>query len=194
MTGRKVGVLALLVILVVVLIVAAQPASACYEGCTPGFWKQEQHFQYWPTQVCVDKDKNPPNWTFYKPVDQCTGDIVDLGPVPQDFLVQDLFVIPDCLLTDGILDLDGDGVADTLLDALNYQGGDDEFGKAQILLRAAVAGVLNGMTMLHKPPGPIIVQVEKALNKACETGNFNTLLYWAADFDRQNNQYCVFSP
>ncbi len=190
----KVTILAVLAMLVIAVVVAVQPVLACYEGCTPGFWKQEQHFYAWPDALCVDTDKAPPNWTFYKPIAECTGDIVPLGVPPQDYLVQDLFTIPGCLLTNGDLDLNEDGYPDTLLDALNYQGGDSVKEKAEILLRAAVAGVLNGMTMLHQAPGPIVTKVEAALNKACDTGNFNTLLYWAMEFDRQNNQYCVFSP
>lgn len=189
----KVAILVVLALLVGSVIVAV-PVFACEEGCTPGFWKQEQHFYAWPTAVCVDTDQAPPNWTFRQPLAACSGFIVDLGDPPQDFLVQDLFTIPGCLLTGGILDLNEDGMPDTLLDALSYQGGDDEFGKAEILLRAGVASVLNGMTMLHKPPGATIAHVETVLNKACATGNFNSLLWWAAELDSKNNQYCVFSP
>lgn len=76
-------------------------------GCTPGFWKQDQHFEFW----------------------------CDLyGP---DDLVCAMFEVP-C-----DLDLNGDGEDDTLLDALQYQGGPDYEGAAQILLRAGVAAVLN---------------------------------------------------
>lgn len=58
-TRTKVAILATMAMLVAGLIGAAQPVAgcdgcdpceppACDEGCTPGFWKQEQHFQYWP--------------------------------------------------------------------------------------------------------------------------------------------------
>jgi len=48
-------------------------------------------------------------------------------------------------LKNGILDLNNDKkhLDDTLLDALNYKGGADLAGKAQILLRAATAALLN---------------------------------------------------
>jgi hypothetical protein len=184
------------VLLVISVPMVAQPAYSCYEGCTPGFWKQDQHFQYWPAQVCVGDTPADGVWTFYKPVAACSlfgGVLVDLGASPQDFLVRNLFDM-GCLLDGGILDLNGDGMDDTLLDALSYQGGDDTAGKAQILMRAAVAGVLNGMTMLHHPPSSIIQKAENAIEKACVTGNPNTMLYWGTFLDDQNNQVCVFSP
>jgi len=40
-------------------------------------------------------------------------------------------------------DLNGDGKEDTLLDALNYPGGNNVVGAKQIMLRAAVATLLN---------------------------------------------------
>jgi hypothetical protein len=40
-------------------------------------------------------------------------------------------------------DLDGNGIPDTLLAALNYNGGDNLIGAKRILLRAAVASLLN---------------------------------------------------
>jgi hypothetical protein len=40
-------------------------------------------------------------------------------------------------------DLNGDGKEDTLLDALNYPGGNNLVGAKQIMLRAAVASLLN---------------------------------------------------
>jgi hypothetical protein len=38
-----------LVILVTIVMLAMQPALAqpANEGCAPGFWKQQQHFQFW---------------------------------------------------------------------------------------------------------------------------------------------------
>ncbi len=149
----KVAILAVLALLVVGVIVARPPVFACAEGCTPGFWKQEQHFQYWP--------------------------------VPQDSLVTDYYDV--ACLADEI-------GSDTLLDALNYQGGKGLEGKAQILLRAAVASLLNGMTMDHQPPQTNIQHVNGAIAHACETGNTGLMEYWAEDFDAKNNQGCVSGP
>jgi hypothetical protein len=44
-------------------------------------------------------------------------------------------------------------VTDTLLDALQYPGGDDLIGGAQILLRNAVAGVLNAQSSVCELSG-----------------------------------------
>jgi hypothetical protein len=78
------------------------------EGCTPGFWKQEQHFYAWP------------------------------APYTPTTLLKNVFNL------NGFTDLNGIGSPnDSLLDALNYMGGDDLNGAAEILLRAAVSGLLN---------------------------------------------------
>lgn len=85
------------------MIVSAQPVSACTAGCTPGFWKQQQHRDF---------------WTGYSP----------------DQTVESVFTVPSDLnrLAD-----------DSLLDALRYKGGPGKEGAARILLRAAVATLLN---------------------------------------------------
>ena len=55
---RVVSVLAVLALLAINLFVFVQPASACIAGCTPGYWKQEQHFGNWyeytPDYLVVD--------------------------------------------------------------------------------------------------------------------------------------------
>ncbi|NIN94828.1 MAG: hypothetical protein GTO49_07575 [Anaerolineae bacterium] len=166
------------------------PPPPCAEGCTPGFWKQEQHFYAWPTALCVADDGD---WKFPMPDWKCDT-WLDLGFEPWNFLVQGVYAIPECLLTDGDLDLNGDGEPDSLLDALNYEGGQGVDGKVRNLLRAAVASLLNGATMGHQPPYANIRKVNNALALACDTGNTCLLEYWYGDFDDKNNQYCVFSP
>jgi len=44
---RKITILAIVGVMLFSLIVNVQPALACTAGCTPGFWKQPQHFVYW---------------------------------------------------------------------------------------------------------------------------------------------------
>ena len=73
-------------------------ASAC--GCTPGYWKQEQHFYAWPAPYS-------------------RNEVTSFG------------------------DLNGDGAADTPLDALKYKGGNNIDGARRILTRAYVAEILN---------------------------------------------------
>jgi hypothetical protein len=163
MNRNRLFVLSLLAMLIVALVVAISPAAAwCHEGCTPGFWKQEQHFYAWP--------------------------------VEQDMLVTDVFDVA-CLDDEGMLDLNRDGYPDTLLDALNYQGGNSFEEKAEILLRGATAAWLNSETMQYAIPTEFVVRhVNGALFYSCRTGVTSNLINKSELFDRWNNQYCVFSP
>jgi hypothetical protein len=103
-----------------------------WDGLTPGYWKNHT--------------SRRDGWPAY------TLDGIAITP---STLVTAVFDIPDglmgCTVTvkrvstfvSTCLDLNEDGKNDTLLDALNYQGGEDLEGKAEILLRAATAGLLN---------------------------------------------------
>ena len=83
------------------------PVQACeLRGCTPGFWKQEQHFEYWPD-----------------------------GLEPYNVLGQ-YFMFPEEMRVITYTN-------DFLTDALRYNGGSDWKGGSRILLRAAVAALLN---------------------------------------------------
>ncbi len=64
------------------------------------------------------------------------------GYLPNQF-IQDIFTIPGAYLTGSILDLDKNGSKDRLIDGLAYKGGSTLSGGAQILLRAAIAALLN---------------------------------------------------
>lgn len=84
-------------------VLAGDSYEVCDEGCTPGYWKQTQHFDSWPT------------------------------PYGPDSNLRDVFVTaPETLVPD-----------DTFLEALNYGGGAGVDGATHILLRAAVAALLN---------------------------------------------------
>jgi hypothetical protein len=52
------NLLLIAVLVVTTILVFAAPVSACTEGCTPGFWKQPHHFEYWvgysPTDTFSD--------------------------------------------------------------------------------------------------------------------------------------------
>jgi hypothetical protein len=133
------------------------PTPIAFEGCTPGYWKQSQHFD---------------SWVAYEPTD----------------LVQDVFSL-GAYYSGGNLDLDGDGDADTLLDALNYKGGNGVTGALRILLRSAVAALLNAANpTVDYPLSP--TQVIAEVNAAAAGGNRDTMLNLAARFDRYNNAGC----
>jgi len=85
------------------------PVQACeLRGYTPGFWKQEQHFEYWPDGI------EP-----YKFLGQYFMFPVEMIPINYTY--------------------------DFLTDALRFRGGSDWKGGSRILLRAAVAALLNAM-------------------------------------------------
>ncbi len=121
----------------------------CKEGCTPGYWKQSQHFGSW----------TPP----YTP-DTNLRDVFVTSPVE---------LIPD----------------DTLLEALNYGGGPGVAGATQILLRAAVAALLNAAS----PDVSFPVSVGHVVNTTAdriESQYRPTILTRATYFDSINNLGC----
>ena len=95
---------------------------------------------------------------------------------------------PDDLLN-SVFDFGGNfpGLADdTLFDALNYPGGNNPIGAARILLRAAVAAVLNAShpdVQFSLTEGDVIADVSAAL----QSGNRSTMLALATSLDNANN-------
>ena len=82
-------------------------------------------------------------------------------------------------------DLNGDGNPDTLLDALRYKGGGGYEGAARILLRAAVAALLNAAhpDIDYTTPAWVINNV----NSALASGDRSTMLDLASELDGYNN-------
>ncbi len=77
----------------------------------------------------------------------------------------------------------------TLLDALHFQGGPDLSGAAEILLRAAVAALLNSAhpgVGYPRTTAQVILDVETALNQ----GNRDGMITLAAALDADNNLGC----
>ncbi len=76
--------------------------------------------------------------------------------------------------------------SDTLMEALNYGGGTGPDGAAQVLLRAAVAAVLNanhGKVAYPLPESYVISEVSSAL----QSGSRETMLVLANKLDKANN-------
>jgi hypothetical protein len=129
---------------------AFKPAAG--QGCTPGFWKQQQHFGSWVT---------------FTPTET----------------VGSLFANVDTSLS-----------GETLLDALQGGGGPGLVGGEKILLRAAVAALLNSSnTGVHYPLSSGQVTIE--VNAALATSDRDVILQLAADLDGFNNgpQGCPLS-
>ena len=89
----------------------------------------------------------------------------------------------------GFTNLDGNGTADdTLLDGLNYQGGTDLAGAAQILLRAGVGALLNAATGFGYPL--TVSQVQTMVNNALASNDRDTMINVGKTLDGLNNGVC----
>lgn len=103
-------------------------------------------------------------------------------------LVQGVFTIPTSLLSVGILDLDGNKSKDTLMTALNYQGGTKLAGGAQILLRAAVAALLNEAYYgADYPAASSTTELINNVNTVLATLDRNQYIALAGVLDKWNN-------
>ena len=134
-------------------------------GFTPGYWKN--HLSDWVK-------------TAYTPI----------------MLVTDVFNIthPN-VLTKGILDLDGNKKPDTLLDALNYKGGGNIKGKVQILMRAAVAALLNESALGDMfPPYDTVEDLIKHVEDTVNSGDIQAIGALATLLDAYNNGEHIFYP
>jgi hypothetical protein len=126
------------------------PTPQRLEGCTPGYWKQSQHFDSWTP-------------TGYNP----------------NQTLESVFDVPNSLGLDD----------QTLLQALNFNGGSGTAGASRILLRAAVAALLNAAHPdIDYPRSP--AQVIADVNAALASNNRNTMLTLASALDADNNLGC----
>jgi hypothetical protein len=80
----------------------------------------------------------------------------------------------------------------TLADALAFKGGSTIDGAAQILLRAAVAAVLNAASPDISYP-LTVTQIVNQVNAALATGDRGTILALASQLDGDNNLGCPIS-
>jgi hypothetical protein len=95
--------------------------------------------------------------------------------------VDPVFDVPDALGLDNV----------TLLEALSFPGGPGEVGAAQLLLRAAVAALLNAAASNLNYPlsqSDVISQV----NAALASGDRDTMITLAGLLDSYNNLGCPF--
>ncbi|WIO73176.1 Ig-like domain-containing protein [Porticoccaceae bacterium LTM1] len=111
------------------------------------------------------------------------GSWVDTNPLVQPTdLVTAWFNLPNGVINNNL-------GGDTLLDALDYGGGDNLLGAAEILLRAAVASLLNATHSGVDFPWTY-QQVVDAVNAALATKDRATILALASDLDADNNLGC----
>jgi hypothetical protein len=130
--------------------IAALMPPPVFQGCTPGFWKQDQHFNSWT------------------------------APYAPTTLVKTVFTIPASLASFG---------NETLLTALQGGGGPGLNGAVQILLRAAVAAVLNAASSSVTYPLSV-AQIQSLVKTALATLDRDTILALATQLDNDNNLGC----
>jgi protocatechuate 3,4-dioxygenase beta subunit len=133
------------------------------EGCTPGYWKQDQHFDSWVP-------------TGYAPEDMLTGLFEEIGYMPykNHYADQDSGEDPVKM-----------SLA-TLLNALQMGGGETVPDKAEILVRAAVAAVLNA----EHPDvayGLTSAWIVAAVNSALDSRDATAIIGLAGKLDKANN-------
>lgn len=130
------------------------------EGCTPGSWKQDQHFD---------------SWVGHAPADPLVGLFSEVGFEPY---------------TSHVAGLDSGGSAvmgsATLLEALRFGGGDELADKAEILLRAATAAVLNADNPNADYPWTAAAVVN-AVNAALASHDADQILILAGQLDGDDN-------
>jgi ABC-type transport system substrate-binding protein len=117
--------------------------TPAFQACTPGYWKQPQHFD---------------SWVGFNTTDTLGSVFTNTSPYENT----------------------------TLLDALSFQGGPGLDGAKRILLRTAVAALLNS-TSINYPL--TTAEVISAVDNALASGDRNTILAVAAQGDAINNAF-----
>jgi len=142
-------------------------------ACTPGYWKT--HTSNWPTAGVTTPDET---------------DTVLPGGLVTDYFQLPALVPPGTgatVIPVAYRDLNGDGSVDTMLVALNLQGGPGLKGAAQILMRAATASYLNAaderMAFPLRRREDIIVPMKAAL----ASGDRAQIIALATFLDGVNN-------
>ena len=136
------------------------------EGFSPGFWKNHTGAPYAPGRQA--NAWNP----AYLP-----------GPISAGgTALSSVFNTAGTVGTN----LDGNGTADSMLDALNFKGGSGVAGGARTLLRQAVAGVLNATQGSINYP-LTLVEVVSMCNTALASNDKGTMLALASQLDGYNN-------
>lgn len=158
--------------LLAVLVMMTMAMAVAHEsGCTPGFWKNH------PTEAVWGP-------TGYAPTDT-------LGVVFNDVATVE-GIGPYGVVNWSTIGIDPD---DTLLQALNYGGGSALSGAARILLRAAVAALLNGAhpDVDGFTPEWVIKRTVGYLNNVEGEPGYTyraSILYLATILDGENNIGC----
>jgi hypothetical protein len=131
------------------------------QGCTPGYWKVDQHWDSWPAP-----------WSPSGPLSAMFSGVTNPP-----------YATSEVTFPGGTSVLMGSA---TQVQALNFQGGDSVQEKAEILLRAAVAAVLNADSPGVNFPWTS-AQVISEVNAALASQDATTIIDLADQLDGDNN-------
>ena len=131
------------------------------QGCTPGYWKVDQHWDSWPAP-----------WSPSGPLSAMFSGVTNPP-----------YAVTVVTFPDGTSVLMGSA---TQVQALHFQGGDSVPEKAEILLRAAVAAVLNADSPGVNFPWTS-AQAISAVNAALASQDATTIINLANQLDGDNN-------
>jgi hypothetical protein len=102
--------------------------------------------------------------------------------------IQDVFTIPTTLLKAGILDISSPTGKDRLIEGLAYKGGTNLNGGFQILMRAAIAALLNEAYYgIYYPGATSTTALIAEVNGVLATQNRGSYLTLATTLDNWNN-------
>ena len=102
--------------------------------------------------------------------------------------IQDVFTIPTTLLKSGILDISSPSGKDRLIEGLAYKGGTNLNGGFQILMRAAIAALLNEAYYgIYYPGATSTTALIAEVNGVLATQNRGRYLTLATTLDNWNN-------
>ncbi len=142
-----------------------------WRGRTPGYWKNKP--TSWPAFYVT-------NHLGTKLAVKTTTPVTSVFNIPASLL--------KCTGSTCILDLNDDNKNDTLIQALAYQGGSDLKGKGQILLRAAVAALLNEQYFgAGYPAYNSVADLLAGVNATLATQDLQTYVDTASVLDWWNN-------
>ncbi len=136
------------------------------DGLTPGWWKN--HTDMWDTDTGYTCGWYYPWWTVNELFDDPEQTTPSMASVLGGLGLSDL----------------GD---DTLVEALSYHGGKGIEGAARILLRAAVAAMLNGVTCAGPEYPSVPWEIAPEVKTALASGDRDTMLSLAEQYDIWNN-------
>jgi hypothetical protein len=175
--------------------ISCDDGNACtLDGCDPASGCTHSAISCSDNDPCTDDTCDPATGCVFTKNGTCGNagctpgffkNCTSQWPISTTTLVGDVFTIPSCL--SGCTKNGKSFAANTLLQALSFQGGNTLCGGAEILLRAAAAAYLNTLRVNY----PLTTaQVVADVNTALASCNRATIVAEAGVLDTNNNLGC----